>query len=76
MIVMASLDSVTSDAPWPYLTCKQAAKRLGVSTETVQRLADGGAIQNVQRSGRSGSVVYLLRTSTVDALVLKMASDG
>ncbi len=57
-----------TQTPWPFYTCRQAAKRLGITADMVQRLAAKNLLTRVVTEGSSGEVTYLLRKDDVDIL--------
>jgi hypothetical protein len=61
------------EAPWPYYTQRQAAKKLGVAVEYLQGLANNG-VPAVKTAGNSGGQVYLFQREAVDELAVRIAN--
>ena len=50
------------------ITCKAAAKRLGVGVELIHGLAVGGQIRSVKSVGRSGAPVFMVSQADISKL--------
>lgn len=65
---------MTSDAPWPTISVKMAARKLGVSSELVRGLCADRKIEALKVPSKrdNGHHAWLIRASSVDDLCRQM----
>lgn len=56
------------DPPWPYLTMKQAARDLGVTTDLLRSLVNTPRLRGQFTLTRKGTAVWLVSREDVEAL--------
>lgn len=58
-------------APWPYVSQREAARRLGVEADYLVGMANN-PIPAFKSTGRSGGTVWLFHRDAINALALKL----
>lgn len=67
---MPSVERATTDPPpWPFVTAKQAAQRLGVDTALMRGLANTPQLRAQWTATDKGGAVWLFCREDVDAMV-------